>query len=302
MSFEGVKTPPLRNNMKFLNVSRKLKTRIKICNKPPKISLQGSNCENMKTLTLFLLLTITINANSQAPQQPILIVPFETVMYKSMIDKELAAGSKFNWQEVHQQVRDAIQTELMQRMRQYWQVRAISQHDSIDGMLLERQIFSYLSYEATPVLAKAGKQPDNRLKLPKIPGQKPKEIEQSPGTQIKNGEIVTVRETREMAMKTIITNPEAYSAALNVLKCESALFITQLDLEMVPGVYGMDDRVATIHFTLLNAAGEEISVGKFRHHFNSTGLTLDSFNKLVVRQMISGFSEMLQQNLSTQKN
>jgi hypothetical protein len=102
-----------------------------------------------------------------------------------------------------------------------------------------------------------------------------------------------------MAMKTIVVDADGYKQALQVLKCKSTLFISQLDLEMIPGSYGMDDRVATIHFTLLNQAGEEINVGKFRHHFSSTGLNLQTFNSLIVRQMIAGFSEMLIEQLST---
>lgn len=245
------------------------------------------------TLTL-LFLSVCLGGFSQA-QGTILIVPFDGLMYRSVVDCELAKGTNFRSVEIMQQVRDKLTRSLMLEMGRTWKVREASIHDSIQAHDLLDYMHGNVSYEYIPLISetdeseKKGASPLlNKIRIGKVSSQP------EPGARIERGEVVAITDDREKFMNTVLLNPSLPAKLSESLSVSSLFFVNQLDIEMAPTGGTTNDRKLVIHFTWMDDSGKVIQAGKLVHEYAS----IDRSLKHMLEKHIPALAQTLAEKLS----
>jgi hypothetical protein len=247
---------------------------------------------------IFIALMLGVAAMAQPPQ-PVFIVPFDGLMYHSMVDKELAAGTKFKSHQVMEQVRDGLTRKVMLEFGREWKVREVSIHDSVAAMPLPDYIHKNITYEYIPLVAE--KQPESKPATGKIPVKiqlpgkgKQKDSQPEPGARIENGEVVAVADDRDKFMNTVLLDSSLTRFLATDFGAGSVFFINQLDIEMVPGAYQVGDRRLVVHFTWMNTKGAVLKAGKYAMLYDS----LDGTLQKMLEKHIPAIAQALAESLS----
>jgi hypothetical protein len=244
--------------------------------------------------------------SAQIPTGTHLLVPFEDLMYNSMVDKELAYGTAFNATEIMRQVKDAMMVNLQRELNREFEVRALSIYDTIGSEQALDYIYSGITYIDEPVkVEKKNNETQNtktalaslKEKLPVGKREKSSD-EPEPGSRIENGELVTVRDNREKFMKTVVTRASLPSTVTKEMNVSGILFINQMDIEMVPSGYGEDDRKMVLHFTWIDGYGNTIQGGKILFWYNSIDNQLTHMLKKHIPTFAAEFAEKLNTSLT----
>ncbi len=226
----------------------------------------------MMRSVLFFLMILPASLLAQEPNgwsgKDVYIVPLETRMIRSQIDKELIATTELEAEEYYQSLSDALTLGLMNELGSLCNTRISSIHDTLMETPALPYIYRHIGYEYTPVEEKKEEE-DRKLRLPF--GRKKEEQSEDPGARIRNGEVVAQVDNREKFMRTVPTRDELLKEICNGLNVDRVFFISELDLSMVipSDNQGIMDRCITLHFTVLEKSGKKVVAGKIRHYYAS---------------------------------
>ncbi len=217
-----------------------------------------------------------------AAKNNVLIIPFETKMYFSDIDKDLSHKNEMNFHEIKAMFRAELDKNLYISLKEYFNPLSFytMEQDVVQKELT--YIYSSIGYKYQIIEPEVVEKETPAKKLfNKI---KPKEKEKEPQeATIKNGEIVSEVDNREKFMNTVITNENLIPNLNKTYEATYYVFINQLDIKKsADDAYKAAEhqykREIKVHYTIINSNTKEVSSGAIISRFNSNE---NDINKIV---------------------
>lgn len=238
----------------------------------------------MRILTLLLLVTnLSIIAQEYGPtndslylgfsrdsieqlKRPILvIVPFHPDEYMSDIDHKIAEGTSYTYQHTRGFFRKGLDNTLIIAAKEYNNYVSMHADDPVINMDLDfiyRTVgVTVMPYEA-PVINQKNtfkqRLANKWLELQGMVGNGPE-----PGTRIKEGQIVSIPDERELITRARIINPIVFDSLNPKYHGNYYLFINELDIltgsndniELQTGNY---QRIIKVHYSVYDSTGTEL--------------------------------------------
>lgn len=230
------------------------------------ISAQNSTRGNLKEPVI----------NSKAS---VLIIPFESKMYISDIDRDLAQNHQMNFQEIKGKFRAALDREIFIALKQDYNPQSfysIPPEESIKELAYIYNSIGY-KYEVVPddVVVKkenAGtkfigkfKKKSKRNGDPELDSGSEEYIEAG----IQGGQVVSQVDNREKYMKTSIVNAKLLPSLNSKFNTTYYIFINQLDIKKGADIrYSASPeghkREIKVHYTIFDNTGGEVSSGAIK--------------------------------------
>ena len=221
--------------------------------------------------------TTTGNSEEQpASSKPsVLVVPFESKMYQSDIDRDLAIKNAMNFQDIKAKFRAALDRELFIALKAYYNplsFYSVAPQESRQELAYIYNSIGY-KYEIVPEEVVVKKETAGKKFLGKFKKKNKKE-EDHYEAQIYNGEIVSKVDNREKYMNTKLTNEKLLPNLNKKYNASHYVFINQLDIKR-----GADSRYLgteegyrreiKVHYTIFDSEGKEISSGAIKSRFSA---------------------------------
>ena len=204
-------------------------------------------------------------------RKSVLVVPFESKMYLSDINKALAENNNLSSDQIIQRFTAAIDQSIYYAFQEKCKISSF--YGIEDTSVTEDLNYIYdnllLEYELVSVTEDKSKAEQLKAKLKK------KEDNSYQRGQVNNGQIITTRDVRERYMKTVITDQKMLDSMHFKFDNDYFLFVNQLDIkndysDMIAVQQGSFDRVAQLHYTLYAKDGSILT----------TGISKTTFSKL----------------------
>lgn len=203
----------------------------------------------------------------QLEHRSLLVVPFETKMYLSDINRDLAEQNNLNSEEIINRFIQGIDQSFFYTFNKKCDVTSFYQLEDAESDADLKYIYKTIDLEyelASP------NQKKKKLSLK----QKEEEDKYKAG-EIADGQIKTYRDDRERYMKAVISDPKMLDSMHLKFNNEFFLFVTELDIKndytdaiaMQSGGY---NRMIKLHYTLYHKNGEILTTGISRTTFPST--------------------------------
>jgi len=223
-------------------------------------------------------------------QQSVLMVPFESKMYLSDINKELATENNLNAEQIIQRFTNGIDQSIYYTFRDRCNITSFYELEDQESTKDLNYIYDNLNLEYE--LVSKGDQASGFDKMKNK--FKKKESQEYKRGEIRNGEIYSERDDRERYMKAVVKNDEMLDSMHFKFNNTYFLFITELDIKNLYAdaiaMQRMDyDREVKVHYTLYHKNGEILSTGVSATTFPAT---LNNIDKI-----ISGYFPILAQNI-----
>jgi hypothetical protein len=227
----------------------------------------------------------------------VLVIPFESKMYMSKIDREIAEKTGLNSTQIRTNVRRGI-TDMVFLELKNRKVDAVSLMHSEDPEVGKNLSYIYhsIAYQYLPI-------PQDTDTNDITPKQKAKDFvrrftkddnkQEQPGTRIEEGQLKTTYQQGERFMNTNITNPLLFETLFDKYETNYFVFINQLDMDYVSSndlsvsAVNQDKRRAKVHYTLFDLTGKEIYGGVELVYFSSQKNDLNS----IVRKVFATAAE-----------
>lgn len=202
----------------------------------------------------------------------VLIIPFESKMYISDIDRDLAQKNNMNFQEIKAKFRAALDREIFISLKQYYNPLSFYTIDQNQATKELTYIYNSIGYkyEVVPTEEVVKKKNPAEKLLNKFKKKKKEPIKAG----IQNGEVVSQVDNREKYMKTILSNTNLLPNLNKRYHASNYIFINELDIrKSADDVYAASEeqykREIKVHYTIFNANGKEVSSGAIKTRFNS---------------------------------
>lgn len=219
---------------------------------------------------------------SEEYQGEVMVVPFELRLYYSYFDKHFVRENNLGVEAVREKFRRG----LIDKIAEVSAKSKRSTSPSEDGSFNESEltmIHKSLTYSKADVpikeeKSKAEEQLD-KLKA-KFKKKKPKK-EPKTGTYIENGQLVTVRDTKEKYMKSEVKNADFLFALNEKYTSETFIIINQLEIlypqqmDQTAIQSGEYPREIRVHYTIIDKEGKEINGGLAKNRFPNTINNID---------------------------
>ena len=203
-------------------------------------------------------------------QKSVLVVPFESKMYLSDINKALAENNNLSSDQIIQRFTAAIDQSIYYAFQEKCKISSF--YGIEDTSVTEDLNYIYdnlqLEYELVSVTEDKSKAEQLKAKLKK------KEDNSYQRGQVNNGQIITTRDVRERYMKTVITDQKMLDSMHFKFDNDYFLFVNQLDIkndysDMIAVQQGSFDRVAQLHYTLYAKDGSILTTGISKTTFSN---------------------------------
>lgn len=207
----------------------------------------------------------------------ILIAPFYPDRYLSEIDRDIAEGTSYTFQHTRGFFRKGLDNALIIAAKEYNDYVNLHADDVVlneDLDFLYRTVgVKVIPYEPPVVSSDKGfkrKLADTWIKLQTNVDQAPE-----PGTRIERGQIVAVRDERELITEARIINELVFDSLSPKYEADYFLFINELNLlNAAASQTSLEqedyDRVVKVHFSVYDANGEELFSLIKRRYFHSS--------------------------------
>lgn len=236
----------------------------------------------MRQLFLLLALILALNGLAQhstlrftdnpieLSRQSLLLVPFESKMYSSDINKKLAEFNQMNSQEIIERFTAAIDQSILYTFQERCDVSSFYQLEGQDITQDLKYIYDNLELEYELVSKTEEKSKAEKLKE-KL---KKKEEDNYQRSSIESGQIVTKRDLRERYMKAVVKDQKMLDSIHFKFDNKFFLFVNQLDIrndysDMIAVQQGNYDRIIQIHYTLYQKDGTILTTGISKTTFPS---------------------------------
>lgn len=223
-------------------------------------------------------------------QESVLMVPFESKMYLSDINKDLATENNLTTDQIIQRFTNGIDQSIYYTFREKCNITSFYELEDQESA----QDLSYI-YDNLKLEYELVSKSDQASGLDKMKNKfKKKENQEYKRAEIRNGEIYSERDDRERYMKAVVQNDEMLDSMHFKFDNTYFLFITELDIKNrytdAIAMQSMDyDREIKVHYTLYHKSGDILSTGISATTFSSS---LNDIDKI-----ISGYFPILAQNI-----
>jgi hypothetical protein len=251
-----------------------------------------------KLITLFFALFIVAISFSQETttgeaivntpinKSKVLVVPFETKMYISDIDKDLAIKNEMSYQDIKAKFRAALDREIFISLREYYTPLSFYSIDPQEAKKELAYIYNSVGYkyEVVPEEEVVVKKSATKKLLGKFKKKKKEDKYIEAGVQ--NGQIVSQVDNREKFMKTTLPNEKLIPSLNTRFQAGHYIFINELDIKRgANSVYQASEeqylREIKVHYTIFDSSGNEISAGAIKTRFKDNQ---NDVNKIIREQ------------------
>lgn len=242
-------------------------------------------------LSLFLA-TLTYSqdetiSNNGKKERTYLLVPFESKMYISDIDKKIYESEGLGTNEIRAKFQASLDQNLFINAKEMGLEPLSFYTMEVDAQKELSYIYSSIGYKYE-ILPKEENKEKNKTVADKLKNKfkTKEENENQPQNNTTNGEIITKRVTEERYMQTTITNNNLLQTLVNTYQIEGVIFINQIDLlnNIVADGSGKHNRLLKIHYTIFDAAGNIIQSSAEKTYFPSNVNNVDKISKTAVAQ------------------
>jgi hypothetical protein len=242
----------------------------------------------------------SINLN----QQSLLLVPFESKMYTSDINRELATENQLSSAEIVQRFTMGIDQAILYTFEQRCNVSSFYQLP--DGSTEKELSYVYdnllLEYELVSKTEDKSKLEKLKSKLNK------KEDDSYHRGSIENGQLITKRDDRERYMKAVVKNQQMLDSMTSIFNNNFFLFVNQIDIHNVydPNIAMRQngfDREIKLHYTLYHKNGEILSTGisrtTFPYELNNINIIIKEYFPILAQNI---FEDLFPSEEETEKS
>jgi len=247
-----------------------------------------------------------------------LIIPFESKMYMSGIDKDLALKTGMTFQQIRQNMRFGLTNMMLTEMHDKMASVSLMHLDTGDVEKELQYIYSSIGYHYSVVpedqlipVEPVGPDEDAvakdkvKFKLNKFANnvkdkvnsigdeRETEEVKRSSG--MVNGELVTTYDKEERYMETSIHNPNLLKQLNAKFGADIFIFINQLDIEKGanPSQKGLATndykRKIKVHYTVFDLNGKTLSTGASISYFPSTTNDMN----VIIKSHFAGIAESI---------
>ena len=234
---------------------------------------------------------------TQDKDNKILIVPFESKMYASSIDKEIAIANNMQYIEVKEAIKKSVSEQILLSLSQKTPAVSLAHHqDSANKML--NYIYNSIGFKYDLVKTKdtVQTQPSKKElikdKLNKFVNQIQAEIpsekkEYDRGT-IHQGEVLTSNHYADRFMNVVINNPNLLSDLQLNYQTNYFIFVNEFHIGRSyrkKDNYYKSYRKLNVHYTVLNKKGKEVDAGVAETEMPADIHNLNKIEKIYLSQL-----------------
>ena len=234
---------------------------------------------------------------TQDKNNKILIVPFESKMYASSIDKEIALANNIKYVEVKEAIKKSVSEQILLSLSQKTPAISLAHHqDSANKML--NYIYNSIGFKYDLVKSKdtVDAQPTKKElikdKLNKFVNQIQTEIPSEKkkydrGT-IHHGEIQTSNHYADRFMNVVINNPNLLSDLQLNYQTNYFIFVNEFHIGQSyrkKDNYYKSYRKLNVHYTVLNKKGKEVDAGVAETEMPADIHNLNKIEKIYISQL-----------------
>lgn len=198
-----------------------------------------------------------LNLNNQS----LLLVPFESKMYISDVNRELSQTNDLSAREIVDRFTSAVDQSILYTFQKRCDVSSfyLLEDEEADGDLS----FIYNNIKLEYELVEEAK---NKKGLNKLKSKLKKEDNSYQRGRIEDGELITKRDDRERYMKAVVKDQQMLDSMHYKFNNKYFLFVNELDIKTVyEGAHQMEqmdyEREIKLHYTLYQKDGEILSTG-----------------------------------------
>lgn len=229
-------------------------------------------------------------------QSSVLIIPFESKMYFSDIDRDISQKSELNFHEIKAKFRAALDQNIYIALKKYHKPLSFYSIEPTEAKKELAYIYNSIGYkyEVVPEEEVVEKESVGKKFIGKFKKKEKEEEYMEAG--IRNGEVVSQVDNREKYMKTAISNEKLLANLDKQYKASYYIFVNQLDIKRAADMrYLATDeaykREIKVHYTIFDATGKEVSSGAIKSRFSSNKNDIDKIIKeefpLIAERMVS---------------
>jgi hypothetical protein len=246
---------------------------------------------------------------TQDKNHKVLIVPFESKMYVSSLDAEIAKNTGMDYFEIREKLRFGISNQILLAINKKIPAVSMIHHD--DSLISDlNYVYNSIGYKYTIVPDDEDEvdEPENlsdqvKSKITSLINKSskpsaPKEKKEYEGGKIYNGEVYTTNHYAERFMNTSIHN----ATLLDVLnkKYRSDLYIFINELNIGKPVSSLENtsqyfRKIKVHYTVFNQKGKEMEAGsssiQMPHYVNDIDMVIRNYFSILARDLCSFMPE-----------
>ena len=218
-----------------------------------------------------------IGGNSQST---VLVIPFESRMYLSDIDRDLGEANELNFQDIKAKFRAALDRQLFIALKPYYNPLSFFRISPQESEVELGYIYNSIGYQYELVPEEEDVKKKNAAT--KILGRFKKKEKEEEYIQagMRNGEIVSQVDNREKYMKTVLSNEKLLPNLNNKYKASYYIFINQLDVKRAADMRYVSNeeqykREIKVHYTMFDNLGKEVSSGAIKSRFPSNQNDMD---------------------------
>jgi hypothetical protein len=215
----------------------------------------------------------------------VLVIPFESRMYLSDIDRDLGGANELNFQDIKEKFRAALDRQLFIALKPYYRPLSFYRISDQESQVELGYIYNSIGYkyELVPEEELVKKKNAATKLLGKFKKKEKKEDYIQAG--MRGGQIVSQVDNREKYMKTVLSNEKLVSNLNNKYKASYYIFINQLDVKRSADMrYVASEeqykREIKVHYTMFDNLGKEVSSGAIKSHFPSSQNDMDKIIKV----------------------
>ncbi len=203
-------------------------------------------------------------------RQSVLLIPFESKMFSSDINKKLAESNQMNTQEIIGRFTAAIDQSILYTFQERCDVSSFYQLEAEETTKDLNYIYDNLDLEYELVSKTVEKTKAEKLKE-KL---KKKQDDSYQRGSINSGQIVSKRDERERYMKAVVKDPTMLDSMHFKFDNKFFLFVNQLDIrndysDMIAVQQGTYERIIQLHYTLYQKDGTILTTGISKTNFPS---------------------------------
>ncbi|MGB0881551.1 MAG: hypothetical protein ACPGSO_01265 [Vicingaceae bacterium] len=223
--------------------------------------------------------------SKESSKSSVLVIPFESKMYLSDIDRDLGEANDLNFQDIKAKFRAALDREIFIALKSYFNPLSFYAIEPKEARAELGYIYNSIGYqyELVPEEELAKKENIGKKLIGKFKKKEKEEDYIKAG--IYNGEIVTQIDNREKYMKTTLPNPKLLPNLNAKYKASHYIFINQLDVKRSADMrYVASEeqykRELKVHYTIYNNLGKIINSGAIKSRFPSNQNDMDKIIKV----------------------
>jgi len=231
-----------------------------------------------------------------AKKQSVLIVPFETKMYISDIDRDLAVKNELSYQDIKAKFRAGLDQNLFLTLKPYYNVLSFYTLEPQEAIKELSYIYNSIGYkyEVMPKEEVVEEKNIGKKLLNKF--KKKEKEEEYIDAGIRNGQVVSQVDNREKYMKTTLSNDNLISMLNKRYQAQYYVFINQLDIKrgansMYSAAEDKYKREIKVHYTIFDDKGNEVSTGAIKKYCSTTQNDINKIIKtqfpLITQQLLS---------------